>query len=249
MSENSPDWVGDGIRQFLAEARAFLRTAVAFTRHPYDFGRGWLAGGAAHALNPLGFLATALAVVGASEVVLAAALHEDDAGATSLGAQLVAALGPFGYYLVWGAGAHVVLRLFPRRGRARRRLRDSCAMTLYAGGGPATAAHLLTLLGVFVALRFGGTPGQQLDFHNAANWWIVAGASVGFTLSCGSLAAGLAGLHQARGYEVALAMLTVLVLTAAGFGMLRPPGHYGLHPTLAWERQGGKRHFAVGLAD
>src|SRR5579863_1708598 len=129
MIDDSPDWVRDAARQFVHEVGEFLRAAVAVTVHPARFAEAWVSG-RRRALNPLGFLATAFAIIGPTTALLK---HDEQ---SSPWLEALGALLPFAYYLVFGALQHGVLRVFG----SRRRLRESCAMALYAAGGPGLAA-------------------------------------------------------------------------------------------------------------
>ncbi|HEX6836271.1 MAG TPA: hypothetical protein VF334_06835, partial [Polyangia bacterium] len=151
MHDEAPDWVKDGIRQFVDEVRLFLRTVADFTVRPFRFAREW-SSGQRHALNPLGFLATAFAVAGPANALFARAVRLPDEP-SSLVHDALAALTPFVYYLLLGALEHGVLRAFG----SKRPLRDSCAMALYAGGGPATLAHLFVIASAYFMWRSSGT--------------------------------------------------------------------------------------------
>src|SRR5512142_1408842 len=100
----APDWVKDGIRQFVDEVRLFLRTAADFTLRPFRFAREWSAG-QRRALNPLGFLATAFAVAGPANAIFARLVRLPDEP-SSLVRDALAALTPFVYYLFLGALEH-----------------------------------------------------------------------------------------------------------------------------------------------
>jgi len=121
-----PDWVRETARVTRDEIRRFLGTAAGFMLRPARFGAAWMAG-ESDALNPLGFVATALAVSGAAAAVLAPDHNE---GGLAL---LVAhAILPYVYYAALGALCHPVLRTFG----STRPVRASVAVGLYAGGGP-----------------------------------------------------------------------------------------------------------------
>ena len=221
--EGGPDWVREALRQARDEVRSFLRTAWEFSVRPVTFARQWLSG-ERHALNPLGFLATAFAVVTAVDALALHVTHGSEEQA-SLTTQALASLLPFAYYLLLGVLQHGVLRLFG----SRRPLRDSCAMALYAGGGPATAVHILMrLIGVARELTGAGT-------SSLGHALVVAGVVGSFTLFCTNMGFALGALHHAFGirfHHVVLANVVALVVSGLAFGLFDPPGHYGLHFVL-----------------
>src|SRR5580765_7984197 len=77
LQGEAPDWVRDGMRQLVGEVRLFLRTAIDFTTSPFRFAREWSTG-ERHALNPLGFLATAFAVAGPANALFVHLVRADE---------------------------------------------------------------------------------------------------------------------------------------------------------------------------
>jgi hypothetical protein len=232
--EAGPDWVRDALHQFAEEVRLFLRTARDFTLQPRRFAREW-ATGERRALNPLGFLATAFAVMGPLDA-LAAHLLVKDKGNPSLLLAALGALLPFAYYLLLGALQHAVLRLCG----ARRPLRDTCAMALYAGGGPATAANVAVVLLLMLRTAFGGASGHSSPAVTAV---VMIGAAASFCLFFMTLSFALGSLHDACGIRVrhmVLANTVALLVSGFLFAILDPPGDYGLHMVM------GPRHSADG---
>lgn len=249
--DGGPDWVRDGVRQFADELRAFVRTAVVFTLHPLRFGRGWVApagapegrGGDGHALNPLGFLATALAILGGAKTLFNALVSDDKSpeAPESLAHAIAAALLPFVYYVLVGLGAHLLLRSLG----SRRRWRDSCAMALYAGGGPALMAELLALTLAWIDFRVTGKIDTRHGLSGAILTFSILGA---FIVYCITLATSLAGLHGVRAWKSIVALLTALLASALIFGAVHPPGHYGLHPVFVVSLRRGA-NFDFSLSD
>src|SRR5438132_9210100 len=135
--EQSPDWIAEAIRNAKGELALFARTAIGFSLHPGRFAAGWVAG-KERALNPLAFLATSAALLTGLRAVLAATykVNAPDAG---LVGQVADVLGPYAHYALLGVIAHGVFRLTG----STARLRDSLAVALFAGGGPAAIAELL----------------------------------------------------------------------------------------------------------
>jgi hypothetical protein len=215
------DWVIDGFRQARDELRLFLTTAADFALKPALFAEQW-ATNQRRALNPLGFLATAFAVVGPTQAVVLHLLHGHEDGGALLSNALAAVL-PFAYYLALGALQHMVLRLFG----STRKLSDSCAMALYAGGGPASVATLTSLIGSYFWFRLTGSPSINLGL---AWQWPVAFLLVGtFAYVFITLAVALRRLHDMRAWQVVVAGSSALLVSGLFFAIVRPPGIYGLH--------------------
>jgi hypothetical protein len=242
---DAPDWVNDGFRQFVDEVRLFLRTAVDFTLKPVLFAREW-ATGQRHALNPLGFLATAFAVAGPARALFLHAVRA--AGeSTSLVRDALGALNPFGYYLALGALQHGVLRLCG----SRRRLRDSCAMALYAGGGPALLIDLFVMVAMYFVWRATGS----LNLTEVRSSWALAvmiGVGGSFTLFVTTLSASLAGLHERDGIRsrhIVVANLVAFLVTGVAFAFFEPPGAFGLHFIFGPAHDAAGWHFHWGLGD
>jgi hypothetical protein len=241
----APDWVKDGIRQFVDEVRLFLRTAADFTVRPFRFAREWSAG-QRHALNPLGFLATAFAVAGPANALFARAVRVPDEP-SSLVHDALAALTPFVYYLLFGALEHGVLRLFG----SKRPLRDSCAMALYAGGGPAMLAHLFVLGSAYFVWRSSGMLVIK-DVHQPFALFIMVGAGLSFTLFVTTLSAAQAGLHSRDRIgrsHIFVANVVALLVSGFLFAALNPPGAFGLHFVLGPAHDASGWHFVWGLRD
>jgi hypothetical protein len=244
IDEGGPDWVRDALHQFLDEVRSYLRTAYDFTVQPRRFAREW-ATGERRALNPLGFLATAFAIVGPLDAVAAHFMSAEETDPSLLLAALGALL-PFAYYLLLGTVQHGVLKLCG----ARRPLRDTCAMALYAGGGPATAANVAVLLLLLVRSRFGGGSGNASEVVSIV---VSAGASASFTMFFLTLGFALGALHGPSGIRVwhmVLANCVALVVGGFWFALLDPPGNFGLHMVLGphhtahgWELKAGLQIF------
>lgn len=240
-----PDWVREGIRQFLDEVRSFLRTALDVTVRPFRFAREWSTG-QRHALNPLGFLATAFAVAGPANALFARAVRLPDEP-SSLVHDALAALTPFAYYLLLGALQHAILRLFG----SQRPLRDSCAMALYAGGGPATLAHLFVLGSAYFVWRSSGSLVIK-NVHQPYAVAVMIGAGLSFTLFVMTLSAAQAGLHARDGIRrphIFVANVVALLVSGFLFAVLNPPGSFGLHFVFGPAHGANGWHFAWGLAD
>ena len=242
MTDLSPDWVHDALHQFADELRFFVRTTVDVTLHPVRFAQGWVSG-RRRALNPLGFLATAFAVLGPTlAVTQRLTQYHDEPSSPWLDA--LGALLPFVYYLVLGALQHGVLRL----NGSRRRLRESCAMALYVAGGPGLLAQLLVIaLVLFVHYRYGVT--DMLQVPSGVKWALVTATLAPFVLLYVWLGLTLAGLHRAfgiRGWQVVAANVIALAVTAFLFAVLNPPGHYGLHFYFGPRFSAGGWHRVIG---
>lgn len=149
----------------------------------------------------------------------------------SLWRAALAAVLPFGYFLLVGTLQHGVLRLFG----TRRPLRDSCAMALYAGGGPATLARIV--IG-FVAIaaweRTGTTEIQSLRTLSGA--LLFSSAILSFSLFYYTLSSALGGLHalyRISWWHILIANIVAMFATGLLFGLLHPPGSYGLHLVIS----------------
>jgi hypothetical protein len=88
-SPDGPDWAREAVALALDEARRFLATAFGFMRRPGRFCADWLAG-RQHALNPLGFVATALGISG----LIGALLRNPDGDGIWLHLMQLARLSP-----------------------------------------------------------------------------------------------------------------------------------------------------------
>jgi hypothetical protein len=227
----TPDWIADGVRASIGEVAQYLRTAAAFTAHPGRFAIEW-ASGEQKALNPMGFLATALGVLAPSLVLVGRFQPTHDSSPESLLADVAGAVTPFAYYLLIGGLQHGVLRAFG----SRRRLRDSWAMALYAGGGPCTAGTV-ALCAYATALLLGGgkaTFDSGGDVTPASVVLMAATISVQliFLLTLGLSLRGLHSPYGIRGWHVALATCLAVLASALLFGYAKPPGSFGVHLAL-----------------
>jgi hypothetical protein len=234
----SPDWIAEAIRNARAELVLFVRTAVACSLHPGRFAAEWSAG-KLHALNPLAFLATSAAALSAARLVLAT-LFKLPSADEGLLAQIADALGPYAHYAALGLVAHLVFRL----SGSRAPLRESLGVALFAGGGPAAMSELLLrIIGAILASRAGGT--TTLSPDGAWQTTLIVTASISFSVFSFAFCSGMAAIHRVGGamgrtVRVTSAILAAYLSTGLFFGLVDPPGHYGLHfelrPHLTLER-------------
>jgi hypothetical protein len=243
MAGESPDWIRDAYHQFVGELRLFLRTAVDVTRQPIRFAEEWVQG-RRHALNPLGFLATAFAVVGPALALLRSYTKFGGDQPSSLWLEMLGALLPFVHFLLLGALQH----LFYRLGGSRRPLRDSLAMALYAAGGAGGMAQLLVMALLVVTYRCFGV----LDMGQVPAPWklpfllLVLGQ---YALLYAVLGAAIAGVHRRpgwRGWQVPAANLFAIAVTSCLFAMAHPPGSFGLHLYCGPRFHDGAWRFSMG---
>jgi hypothetical protein len=61
------------------------------------------------------------------------------------------------------------------------------------------------------------------------------------------LGLALAGLKSIRGWKVAAALLLTWLASGFFFGMVKPPGSYGLHPTIAIWRDPTDHHLHLNI--
>jgi hypothetical protein len=245
----TPDWIADGVRASVAEVAEYLRTVVAFTAQPGRFATEW-ASGERRAMNPMGFLAAALGVLAPALVVIGRLEAPSDDSPASLLADAAGAVAPFAYYLLIGSLQHGVLRAFG----SRRRLGDSWAMALYAGGGPGTAGTVaLCAVGMAVLLS-----GGKADLDVVHDGITLSGAVLLAAALCVqlvflvTLALSLRALHSPygiRGWHVALATMLAIVASALLFGWANPPGKFGIHLVVQVFRTATGRHWHVSLGD
>jgi hypothetical protein len=208
----APSWLGDGIAATVREGGAYLATSWALARRPFTFMAEWWSG-RRKAMNPLAMLATGAAIVAGARQLAAAALGIDTAD--SVWSAVLSALGPYVHYVAIGLLVHGVLHvLVPSSVRAV----DSIAAALYAGAGPAALAEAIGWL-IMAALAPLGVTDIALP--------IMLGAA--FSVFCVVFATALAGMHRPPWWAMMLAFVVAFPVTGLVFGVLDPPGNYGLH--------------------
>jgi hypothetical protein len=214
-----PDWFAEALRQGLHELAEFFRTGIAFTLRPSRFADEWYRG-ERQAMNPLGCLATAAAILLPVQVLCGRWLPGEHAD--TLLAQAFDAAGPYLHYAALGAIAHPLMRL----AGSRRSLQGSVGVALYAGALPGLGGSMLVAL--TVALFYTSSQHAQ----HIEQPLIVAIVLGMFGLFLGVACAGLAGLHRVHWSRALLALLVAFVVMGVFFGYAKPPGEYGLHLTL-----------------
>jgi hypothetical protein len=236
-ARDSPDWIAEALAQLRSELMLFSRTAMDFSRHPARFASEWTSG-SVRRLNPLGFAATSFALMASAGTMIERLWPESNAVSDSLTSDVLRWLLPFVYFLFLGVIQHGVLRVLG----SQRPLRDSCAIALYAGGGPATALQLLFMAYGVLADRFGwltGCPNRDLLWSWKCRFLgLFAVASlIAFFATMGI---AQARLHRARFWKVALASVVALLGSGIFFGVVHPPGNYGMHFVLQVHRESGR---------
>lgn len=226
MDEPSPDWVRSGIAQLRDEIALFLRTLWGFLRHPRLFTRGFLRGDV-RALNPFGYLFTAIGVIGATQAIFFALVPEEADDRSLFRQALSAALPPI-YYVALGLLTHGVLWLL---GSRKPPVRDTAAVALYASG-PAYLGYALIVL-VAGVLRNRGA--SQL-LWNLTIGPLGIGSLLAFAVPFVAALREIHAFDRAAWTRCILAFTLVFALSGLFFGILHPPGSYGLHPTI------GPRH-------
>jgi hypothetical protein len=226
-TQSPPDWLGDAVRNTAGELRLFAETLWGITVRPMRFAQAW-ADGTQRALNPLAFLATAASFTAAAMQILG--WGQDD---VSFGQQVVLAVGPFLPYATAGVLAHVALLGV----RPRRRVLDSLAIGLFAGG-PALVGYVLVSVGLTVHWLVLGRPhatngllsslsaGAHRTWH-ALMWLVVASF-------LRSLWLGLAGLHRGRWVVAGLATVFAIGVLAVLLGTLGRHGPFGFQLAFYW---------------
>jgi hypothetical protein len=228
-SSDGPAWIRETLALGREEVTRFVDTVFAFVRRPRQFGSEWFAG-RQRALNPLGCVATALAVTGFVSVFL------PDGGKSSpstLLSQLGAAVLPYVYYAAVGVVSHPLLRMFG----SRRQVSASIAIALFAGGGPGFLTTLaLQIIYGWRVWTFG--PSSQLLRHLPL-WATAVGTAfviplVGFFVT---LMLAMSGLHQVSRKRSVAAVSSSVVLLALVLGALHRHIDFGIgvpHLTITY---------------
>jgi hypothetical protein len=220
-------WLGDSLRATRDELALFAVTAAAVITRPARFAAAW-ARGDRRALNPLAFMATAAALVTVVATV-ASRLTPLGRPSSSLWGEALDSLGPYIYYVALGVVCHPLLRLWG----SRHPLTGSVAMSLYAGGGPGTLATLVDLgLFLFIQRHFGKVNFSGRELLSPGVLGVGVFAMVVRMASFVAFARALAGLHGLKTRGPLVALLVALVATGLVFGLLDPPGHYGMHVAI-----------------
>jgi hypothetical protein len=214
------NWAQEAIESALDEARLYLSTTAAFARHPGIFSAEWAAG-ERRAMNPLGFFATSLAIIGALGQ-LDRLWPAPGAGAPSFVGDALEALGPYLHAVILALLVHAMLRAR----RSGHPVLDSVAAALYAAGVAEVAAALVVAL-IQVGFRKPIPEVGQSPVGVACLAVAVIGAAIFFAVA---LVQSLAALHGMPRRWPAVALTLSWVLTGAILSLLQPPGRYGLHP-------------------
>jgi hypothetical protein len=215
-------WAREAFDSALGEARLFLSTAWGFARHPGTFSAEWAAG-ERRAMNPLGFFASSLAIIGALGQLDRIWPAPGDDKPSFVGDALEA-FGPYLHAVVLALLVHALLRA---RG-SRRPVLDSVAAALYAGGiAQVAASFLLALLQAGFRRHISqvaGLPGTTPLIAVA-----IAGPAAFFAVT---IVLALAALHGMPRRWPLLGFILAWLLTGALLSCLQPPGRYGLHPAF-----------------
>lgn len=221
-----PPWLRDGVRATWHEAKTYLATAWAFKRGPARFADAWVRGARTAAMNPLAMLATGAALTAATHQLAGAVVGIDHPD--GIVDAILSALGPYAHYIAIGLLCHLVLAPGGKRGV---RVLDTIAIALYAGAGTAAIAEALGWLAVSALWPLWPSPiGVAITL------------GVAFSAFCYVFASALGGLHKSSWGRVLLAFAIAYPVTGLVFGVLQPPGNYGMHWVL--DVRGG---FALSL--
>jgi hypothetical protein len=213
-----PQWHRVAARKAADELREFASTLFAASFRPARFATAW-AQGADGALNPLGFAATSVAIVGATAAVVSLLLGGADE-AESLSGLLVATVSPYTHYVLVGLLAHGLLRGLG----SRLPLRGSIAMALYAAGGPFALAELAIIFIMFLLKRFFThdlSPSLVAGLPPAAAHLVFA---LSVALACAALVplvASLKAVHRVGVVRVAFCLFVAVCATGLLYGALR----------------------------
>ena len=227
-----PDWLSDSLRVAWGELRLYLRTLLLISLRPRQFGASWVAGAGAaeRVMNPLGFLATTVVILGLAQQLVIRLMYGPDADEDSpLWFTCVKQIGPYAYYALLGSLIHGVLRL----SGPIRRLRSSVAQALYVGAGPASLATLLTLAYFFtLRLLVGAKFGEEILSKVSPALRIGGLLLLLFTFLAFviPLTKALGGVHQRRGWRLIGSVLFALGIAGLGSGYLRL--QLGFQPSL-----------------
>jgi hypothetical protein len=212
LQHDGPAWIHEAVAITRDEIRAFVTTALGFMSQPGRFCGDWVEGRRS-ALNPLGFVATALGVSG-----LVKALVPDPAADGFWNHVSQAAL-PYVYFAVLGLLCHPLLRL----GGSHRRLHASVAVSLFAGGGPGLLSALSISLAVALRLTlfppFEGSVLRGLPSWALGPFALLTYAPSLFLLA--TLALGLAGLHACSRLRAVAAVMVSVVVVGFTLGVLQ----------------------------
>lgn len=217
----APDWVKDGVEKTREELALFFATAIGITLRPATFAREW-SEGRRRALNPLGFLATSIAIVGPAKHVGQLLMGVAEPG--GLRNELWQAAVPYFEYVVLGVIAHFVLRAFG----SRAALRSTVGVCLYAGGGPSAAVTLLVLpVGVAAKRLLPGNLDTVVDASQLtrSELWLASLAGVvslgAFAVYVAVFARALSGVHGKRWYASLTALAVGGLAMALTVGTVR----------------------------
>jgi hypothetical protein len=216
-AEQSPPWVKEAIANAAGEVRLFVRTLARVTLRPRAFARDW-ASRRTPAMNPLAFVATCASLLAALGQAYRWVGVPLDAGGSFL-ADVGEYAKPFAFYAATGLVAHLVMVPFGRR----RRVLDSVAVGLYAGG-PALLGYALVTLVVVAAWLYEGRPaspggGLAMAFGMRLRLFFWAGAWGVILVFVRALWSGLVALHGRRALS-ALAVLVAMVTIGLASGWL-----------------------------
>ncbi len=241
MGEHSPtarrsNWLLEAMQTTLREAAFYGRTALAVTIGPRRFALAWKRDRSTF-MNPLGFLAATLGAVGTLDgLAQFFVVHAPSDASTSASPSMLASLAewgaPFVYYLLLGLLAQLLLWLF----RAGGELLDGVAMSVYAGGGPATLLALIAKGAVAVYVAHGHPGGLQVTLTTDLSGVVALGIGSPFFLYCWALGSGLRAMSvkPVARWKIAVVMLASVVAAGFAFGYVDPPGEYGIHPVFTY---------------
>jgi hypothetical protein len=242
-NDAGPDWVREAVRAVRNESVRFVVTALACTRHPYRFATAWVRG-ETEALNPIGYLSTALAITAAVKAVTTAILPlGDDNGFWS---NVSTATLPYAYYVLLGILCHAALRATG----TTRALRASMGIALYVGGGPGLLLHLLSYLDLWLYVGVTGTTHLENNFQGAP-WWSLPLLMLPTLVVAGyfwaALAIGLRGVHATSRLRGSIALLVAVVISGMLLSALHSVFEFNLGVPHFLVQFGGGIPFSIAL--
>jgi hypothetical protein len=199
------NWLLDGLHHTWESFERFFRTGARMMVQPRQFAADW-AHGELRAFNPLGFFATSVGVT-STLGLLVGRLVRPSASHTSV-EFLVHEFDPYLQYFLLGLLCHAFLKLFG----VKRPWFLTLGVSLFAGGGPAAAADLLTeALTVVISLGAGASESLTASVVSTVAVGGILVANLAFFVT---FALGLAGIHRLKHWRIIVALLGAQVTLA-----------------------------------